>query len=438
MDKFRIRGGRKLRGRVQIGGAKNSALPCIAAALLTGESVTLHNVPYVRDIITQGRLLEDLGAQVLRPELRTHKISAANIEIFEAPYDLVKTMRASVLVLGPLLARFGKAKVSLPGGCAIGTRPIDLHLEALKHLGAQVSLEAGYVVARAPHRGRLQGGEVNFDKVTVTGTENVLMAATLAEGKTVINNAAREPEIADLAELLNRMGARVRGAGSPTITIDGVEHLGAAEHTIIPDRIETGTFLCAAAITDGELELKDCRPEHSAIVIAKLREAGVEIEEVNQSTLHVRCCAEGLTARDVVTEPHPRFPTDMQAQYMALMTQAAGVSRITETIFENRFMHASEMQRMGADISISGNTATVRGVTRLMGARVQASDLRASACLVLAGLVAEGETVVERVYHIDRGYEKIEAKLRAVGAEIERVRESVTAQLPPAAEVGVS
>ncbi|MFL6227383.1 MAG: UDP-N-acetylglucosamine 1-carboxyvinyltransferase, partial [Pyrinomonadaceae bacterium] len=286
-------------------------------------------------------------------------------------------------------------------------------------------------------RGRLQGGEVNFDKVTVTGTENVMMAATLAEGQTVINNAAREPEIADLAELLNRMGARVRGAGSPVITIEGVEHLGAAEHTIIPDRIETGTFLCAAAITNGELELTSCRPEHSAIVISKLREAGVEIEEVNQSTLHVRCCADGLTARDVETEPHPRFPTDMQAQYMALMTQAAGASRITETIFENRFMHASEMQRMGADISISGNTATVRGVTRLAGARVQASDLRASASLVLAGLVASGETTIERVYHIDRGYEKIEAKLRAVGAEIERLRDSVTAQLPPAAEIGL-
>jgi UDP-N-acetylglucosamine 1-carboxyvinyltransferase len=436
MDKFRIKGGRQLQGRVQISGAKNSALPCMAAALLTAESVTLHNVPYVRDIITQGRLLEDLGAHVLRPELRTHKITASNIEIFEAPYDLVKTMRASVLALGPLLARFGKAKVSLPGGCAIGTRPIDLHLEALKHLGAQVSLEEGYIVARAPQRGRLQGGEVNFDKVTVTGTENVMMAAALAEGQTVINNAAREPEIADLAELLNRMGARVRGAGSPAITIEGVESLGAAEHTIIPDRIETGTFLCAAAITNGELELTSCRPEHSAIVISKLREAGVEIEEVNQSTLHVRCCTGGLTARDIVTEPHPRFPTDMQAQYMALMTQATGVSRITETIFENRFMHASEMQRMGADIAISGNTATVRGATRLTGARVQASDLRASACLVLAGLMAEGETVVERVYHIDRGYEKIEAKLRAVGAEIERVRDSVTAQLPPAAEVG--
>ncbi len=437
MDKFRITGGRALRGRINVSGAKNSALPCMAAALLSGESVTLHNVPYVRDIITQRRLLEDLGAHVLTPELRTHKITAAHIELFEAPYDLVKTMRASVLVLGPLLARFGKAKVSLPGGCAIGSRPIDLHLESLKQLGAEVSLEAGYVVARAPRGGRLQGATVNFDKVTVTGTENLLMAATLAVGTTVLNNAAREPEVADLAALLNRMGARVRGAGTPTITIEGVETLGAAEHTIIPDRIETGTFLVAAAITNGELELKDCTPEHSAIVIAKLREAGVEIEEVNQSTLHVRRSAKGLRASDITTEPHPRFPTDMQAQYMALMTQAEGRSRIVETIFENRFMHASEMQRMGARIAIEGHTATVEGASPLAGARVQASDLRASASLVLAGLVAEGETLIERVYHIDRGYEKIEDKLRCVGAEIERLRDSVTASLPPIAEVGV-
>src|ERR671932_884070 len=324
MDKFRIIGGRALSGRVTISGAKNSALPCMAAAILTGETVTLHNVPYVRDCMTQRRLLEDLGATVLVPDLRTHKIKAANIELFEAPYELVKTMRASVLALGPLLARFGKAKVSLPGGCAIGTRPIDMHLEALKLLGAQVRLESGYVVARAPKGGRLIGADIEFPKVTVTGTENLLMAATLARGTTTLRNAAREPEVEDLADLLNRMGARVRGAGTETITIEGVEQLGAAEHTIIPDRIETGTFLVAAAITGGELELKDCRPEHSAIVIAKLREAGVEIEEVNQSTLHVRCCADALTGRDVMTEPHPRFPTDMQAQYMALMTQARG------------------------------------------------------------------------------------------------------------------
>ena len=432
MDKFRITGGRPLRGRVKVSGAKNSALPCMAAALLTEETVTLHNLPYARDIITQRRLLEDIGATVLTPELRTHKITADHVELFEAPYDLVKTMRASVLALGPLLARFGKARVSLPGGCAIGTRPIDLHLAGFQHLGATVSLEAGDVVARAPERGRLRGAEVTFEKVTVTGTENLMMAATLAEGETVLHNAAREPEISDLAELLNKMGARVRGAGTPTVRIVGVESLGGAEHTIIPDRIETGTFMVAAAITGGELEIKGCRPEHSAIVISKLREAGVEIEEVNQSTLRVRCCERGLVGRDVTTEPHPRFPTDMQAQYMALMTQAEGRSVITETIFENRFMHASEMQRMGARIHIEGSTAVVEGATRLAGARVQASDLRASASLVLAALAAEGETIIDRVYHIDRGYEKIEDKLNALGADIERVRESVTGPLTKA------
>ncbi|HEX8140507.1 MAG TPA: UDP-N-acetylglucosamine 1-carboxyvinyltransferase [Pyrinomonadaceae bacterium] len=430
MDKFRITGGRALEGRVSVSGAKNSALPCMAAALLTPETVVLHNIPYVRDIITQRRLLEDIGATVLTPELRTHKITASHVELFEAPYELVKTMRASVLALGPLLARFGKARVSLPGGCAIGSRPIDLHLEGFKLLGAEVGLESGDVVARAPKGGRLRGGEVRFDKVTVTGTENIMMAAALAEGRTVIHNAAREPEIADLAELLNSMGARVRGAGTPTIRIEGVEALGGAEHTIIPDRIETGTFMIAAAITRGELEIKGCVPEHSAILIAKLREVGVEIEEVNQSTLHVRCCPNGLVARDIMTEPHPRFPTDMQAQYMALMTQVTGRSVITETIFENRFMHASEMQRMGARIHIEGHTAVVEGPSPLTGARVQASDLRASASLVLAGLAARGETIIDRVYHIDRGYEKIESKLRSLGADIERLRESVTAPLP--------
>jgi UDP-N-acetylglucosamine 1-carboxyvinyltransferase len=432
MDKFKITGGRPLSGRVTVSGAKNSALPCLAAAILTPETVTLHNVPYVRDCMTQRRLLEDLGAEVLVPDLRTHKITAANIELFEAPYELVKTMRASVLALGPLVARFGKAKVSLPGGCAIGTRPIDLHLEALKLLGAQVSLESGNIVARAPKGGRLVGADIHFPKVTVTGTENLLMAATLARGTTVMHNAACEPEVEDLADLLNRMGARVRGAGTDTITVEGVEQLGGAEHTIIPDRIETGTFLVAAAITNGELEVKDCQPRHLTAVIERLREAGVQIEEVNPTTLHARRSPEGLVARDVTTEPYPSFPTDMQAQYMALMTQAEGPARITETIFENRFMHASEMQRMGARIRVETNsTAVVEGPSELSGARVQASDLRASACLVLAGLAARGETWVERVYHIDRGYEKIEGKLRAVGADIERVRESVTAQLPP-------
>jgi UDP-N-acetylglucosamine 1-carboxyvinyltransferase len=426
MDKFRITGGNPLEGRVSISGAKNSALPCMAAGLLTADTITLHNIPYVRDIITQRRLLEDLGATVLTPELRTHKISAPNIELFEAPYELVKTMRASVLVLGPLLARFGKAKVSLPGGCAIGTRPIDLHLAGFAKLGAEVKLESGNVVARAPNK-RLRGAEIEFDKVTVTGTENLMMAATLAEGTTLLRNAACEPEIADLAELLNKMGARVRGAGTSTIEIEGVEVLEGAEHTIIPDRIETGTFIVAAAITRGELEIKDCQPEHLTSIIQQLREAEVEITELNPSTLFVK--ARKVISRDVTTKPYPRFPTDMQAQYMALMTQAQGKAVIAETIFENRFMHASEMQRMGARIHIEGHNAVVDGPTKLTGAPIQASDLRASASLVLAGLVAEGETIIERVYHIDRGYEKIETKLREVGAQIERIRQSVTSPM---------
>jgi UDP-N-acetylglucosamine 1-carboxyvinyltransferase len=428
MDKFLIRGGRPLSGKVEISGAKNSALPCLAATLLSAETVTLHNVPYVKDLITQRRLLEDLGATVLTPELRTHKVTAKNITVFEAPYHLVKTMRASVLALGPLLARFGQAKVSLPGGCAIGTRPIDLHLKAFEQLGAVVSLEHGDVIARAP-KGRLVGADVSFETVTVTGTENVMMAAALAEGKTTIHNAAREPEIDDLAELLNKMGARIKGAGTSTLEIDGVEALGGAEHTIIPDRIETGTFLVAAAITAGELEIKGCRPEHIQAVIAKLRDAGVEIEEVNQSTLTARRSSGGLRASDVTTEPHPLFPTDMQAQYMALMTQATGESTVTETIFENRFMHAPELMRMGANIHISGNRASVKGATPLTGAPVQASDLRASASLVLAGLCADGETIVDRVYHIDRGYETIVKKLSGVGAAIERISDSAAPEI---------
>lgn len=401
----------------------------MAAALLSPETVTLHNIPYVRDIITQRRLLEDIGATVLTPELRTHKITAAHIELFEAPYELVKTMRASVLALGPLLARFGKAKVSLPGGCAIGTRPIDLHLAGFEKLGAQVRLEAGNVVARAPSDGRLRAADVTFNKVTVTGTENLMMAATLARGTTTLRNCALEPEIVDLADLLNKMGARVKGAGTDTIQIEGVDALGGAEHTIIPDRIETGTFIVAAAITKGQLEIKDCRPEHLEAVIAQLRKVGVVIEEVNPTTLEASCRKDGLTAADVSTAPHPSFPTDMQAQYMVLMTQARGRSAIEETVFENRFMHASELQRMGAQIQIDGRHALVDGVTPLTGARVIASDLRASASLVLAGLIASDETMIDRVYHIDRGYEKIEAKLRTVGANIERITASVTASL---------
>ena len=425
MDKFLIRGGQPLKGKIEISGAKNSALPCLAAALLTAETVTLHNVPYVKDLITQRRLLEDLGATVLTPELRTHKITANNVQIFEAPYELVKTMRASVLALGPLLARFGQAKVSLPGGCAIGTRPIDLHLKAFEELGATVSLESGDVIARAPS-GRLVGKEMEFEKVTVTGTENVMMAASLARGKTTIRNAAMEPEIEDLAELLNKMGARIKGAGTPVIEIEGVEHLGGAQHTIIPDRIETGTFAIAAAITRGEIEIKNCNPKHIQAVIDKLREAGVVVDELNQSTLHVRSSGR-LVASDVTTEPHPKFPTDMQAQYMVLMTQAEGTSTVTETIFENRFMHVGELIRMGADIHISGNQAVVHGPTQLTGAKVIASDLRASASLVLAGLCAKGETLIDRVYHIDRGYETIVRKLRSVGAQIDRITDSLAA-----------
>ena len=423
MDKFLVRGGTPLNGKIEISGAKNSALPCLAATLLSIETVTLHNVPYVKDLITFRRLLEDLGATALTPELRTVKVNASNVQIYEAPYELVKTMRASVLALGPLLARFGQAKVSLPGGCAIGTRPIDLHLKAFEQLGAVVSLESGDVVARAP-KGRLVGAMLEFEKVTVTGTENVMMAASLATGKTVIKNAAQEPEIDDLAELLNKMGARIKGAGTSTIEIEGVEALGSAEHTIIPDRIETGTFIVAAAITGGELEIKSCDPSHLTAVIAKLREAGVEITELNQSTLHVKRSSGGLKAVDVTTEPHPLFPTDMQAQYMALMTQSEGESKVVETIFENRFMHASELIRMGADIHINGNTAIVKGKTRLTGAKIIAYDLRASASLVLAALCADGETLIDRVYHIDRGYETIVRKLRSLGADIQRISEN--------------
>lgn len=424
MDKFLIRGGEPLKGKVEISGAKNSALPCLAAALLTPETVALHNVPYVKDLITQRRLLEDLGATVLTPELHTQKISAKNIEIFEAPYELVKTMRASVLALGPLLGRFGQAKVSLPGGCAIGTRPIDLHLKAFEQLGAKVSLESGDVVARAP-KGRLVGADIHFEKVSVTGTENVMMAAVLAKGETTVHNAAREPEIEDLAELLNKMGARISGAGTETMRIEGVEGLSGAEHSIIPDRIETGTFIIAAAITGGALEISKCQPKHLVAVIEKLREIGVEITELDEQTLAVKCAGTGLRASDVRTEPHPDFPTDMQAQYMTLMTQAEGESTVVETIFENRFMHVAELIRMGADIHISGNTAIIRGKTDLMGAPVQASDLRASASLVLAGLCAQGETVIDRVYHIDRGYEAIVKKLRNIGASIERISDSL-------------
>jgi UDP-N-acetylglucosamine 1-carboxyvinyltransferase len=419
MDKFRITGGKKLSGTVTVSGAKNSALPCLAATLLSAQPVTLHNVPYVRDLITMRRLLEDLGCTVLVPGLRTHQVNAGSVDSHEATYELVKTMRASVLVLGPLVARFGEARVSLPGGCAIGQRPIDLHLMALEKMGAQIEISGGVVEARAD---RLRGADISFEIVTVTGTENVMMAASLASGTTRIFNAACEPEITDLAELLNKMGAKIEGAGSPVITITGVDALGGAMHRIIPDRIECGTLMIAAAITRGELEITNCDASHLLAVIDKLRAVGVEIEELNNSTLHVSG-GEHYTAKDMTTAVHPGFPTDMQAQYMALMTQAEGDAIINETIFENRLMHASELQRLGARLKITGHSVHVHGPSPLKGARIMASDLRASASLVLAGLAAEGETLIDRVYHIDRGYEKIEEKLRSVGADIERVKE---------------
>ncbi|MBL8149723.1 MAG: UDP-N-acetylglucosamine 1-carboxyvinyltransferase [Blastocatellia bacterium] len=419
MDKFRIIGGKRLEGRVSISGAKNSALPCMAASLLTSENVVLHNLPYVRDIITMRRLLEDMGCMVLMPERHTLKIDASNIKFFEAPYELVKTMRASVLALGPLVARFGQAEVSLPGGCAIGQRPIDLHLKGLEMLGAKIELVGGNVIARAD---RLKGNNIVFEKVTVTGTENMMMAAVLAEGVTVLENAAREPEVTDLAILLNRMGARITGVGSSTLKIEGVSKLRGAEHTIIPDRIEAGTFLVAGAITKGSLEITECNPDHIASVIDKLSEAGVKIERLSDVALRVETNGK-IVAKDITTEPFPDFPTDMQAQYLALMTQAEGSAVVTENIFENRFMHASEMMRMGASITVKGNQAIIEGGKQLTGAKVLASDLRASASLVIAGLNADGETIIDRVYHIDRGYDKIEEKLCKVGASIERFRD---------------
>jgi len=423
MDKFVIEGGRRLEGSVRISGAKNAALPAMAAALLTSERVELDNIPRVRDIITMGRLLAYMSVHVETPDvpptamiLQAEKLNGA-----EAPYELVRTMRASILTLGPMVARTGAARVSLPGGCAIGARPVDLHLAALEQMGAEIGTSHGYVEARVPGGGRLRGGLVRFDKITVTGTENILMAAALAEGETVIDNAAREPEIADLAGLLIKMGAEIEGAGTSTIRVQGKPKLHGARHTIIPDRIEAGTFLVAGAITNGNLELTGCEPAHLTSVIEKLRETGVQIRETGPGTLAV-CGATRLVAADVSTAEYPGFATDMQAQFMALATQAHGTSEINETIFENRFLHASEMIRMGADISVEGHRAVVRGPTTLSGTGVIASDLRASASLVLAALVASGETVVDRVYHIDRGYERIEEKLSAVGALIRRAQ----------------
>ena len=416
MDKIRIRGGRRLQGTLRVSGAKNAVLPAMAAALLTPEGIVLENAPGVRDVTTMTRVLGRMGATEPRLEGSRLLLKVPEIRSPEAPYELVKTMRASILVLGPLLARCGEARVSLPGGCAIGARPVDLHIAALQKLGARISVEHGYIVATGND---LRGAEITFDSKTVTGTENVMMAATRARGRTVLRNVAQEPEVEDLAALLNAMGARITGAGTDSIVIEGVGALHGCVHSVIPDRIEAGTFLMAAAITGGDVLVESCRPDHLGAVLDKLRDVGVPMEVGKDS---IRTLPNGpLKAGNVVTLPYPAFPTDLQAQHMALMTQADGTSIITESIFENRFMHVGELDRMGAHITIDGHSAVVLGATPLTGAPVMATDLRASAGLILAGLVAEGETVIDRAYHIDRGYERIEEKLRRVGADIERI-----------------
>jgi len=420
MDKFVIRGGNPLIGTVRISGAKNSALPCMAAAILTEDEVTLENIPQVRDIETERRLLASMGAEVElgygRAQHRT-TICCRTLSDPVAKYEIVKTMRASSLVLGPLVARAGIARVAMPGGCAIGGRPIDLHIKGLELMGATITQEHGYLEARAD---RLRGAHLVFDKITVTGTEDLLMAAVLAEGETLMENCAREPEVTDLAALLTAMGAKIEGAGTSTIRVRGVSRLHGARYRINPDRIEAGTFLVAGAITSGDLIVANCNPEHLGAVIAKLEQAGARINILGPDTVRVR--SDGpLRAADVSTEEYPGFPTDMQAQYMALATQSVGVSTIKENIFENRFMHVQELVRMGANIKVDGSVATVRGAAKLSAAAVMCSDLRASASLVLAALVADGESILDRVYHMDRGYERIEEKLRAVGAQIRRM-----------------
>ncbi len=419
MDKFVVRGGNPLLGTIKVSGAKNSALPCMAAAILTEEEVILENVPQVRDIETERRLLESMGAEVElgygRAQHRT-SIKCAVLSDPVAKYEIVKTMRASSLVLGPLIARTGIARVAMPGGCAIGGRPIDLHIKGLEAMGATITQEHGYLEART---NRLKGAHIVFDKITVTGTEDLLMAATLADGETLFENCAREPEVTDLAALLNAMGAKIEGAGTSTIKVQGVAKLNGAKHRINPDRIEAGTFLIAGAITGGDLNVDCCNPKHLGSLLGKLEECGVRLE-IGQDNIRVHSGGK-LVAADMSTEEYPGFPTDMQAQFMALMTQAEGVSNVTENIFENRFMHVGELNRMGAHITVNGRTATVRGGTPLQSAAVMCSDLRASAALVLAALVSDGESILDRVYHIDRGYEHIEEKLRNVGAQIRRM-----------------
>ena len=416
MDKLKIRGGVPLQGEIRISGAKNAALPILCASLLTADELVVENVPQLQDVVTTLKLLRQMGVAAERqgPVVR---LRADAVTHTEAPYELVKTMRASILVLGPLVARCGRARVSLPGGCAIGARPVDQHIKGLELLGARIRVEGGYLIAEAP---RLTGARIVTDMVTVTGTENLMMAATLADGETVIENAAREPEVVDLANALNAMGARVAGAGTDRIVVQGVQRLHDARHRVMPDRIETGTFLCAVAAAGGDVMLQQAAPSTLDAVLDKLREAGAELD----------CAADAIRVRmrsrpravSLRTSPYPAFPTDMQAQFMALDAIADGVGRITETIFENRFMHVLELQRLGANIAIEGNTAVVQGVARLTGAPVMATDLRASASLVVAGLVAEGETLIDRIYHLDRGYEAMEAKLASVGARIDRVK----------------
>ncbi|NOY64375.1 MAG: UDP-N-acetylglucosamine 1-carboxyvinyltransferase [Nitrospirae bacterium] len=416
MEKLVITGGTPLKGSVRISGAKNATLPAMAATILSEGEHIIKNVPLLRDVFTMGRLLEHLG---MKCSLENSKMIITNkgLRNLEAPYELVRTMRASILVLGPMLARYGHAKVSLPGGCAIGARPVNLHLMGLEKMGAHIELEQGYIKATAR---RLHGAHIYFDIPTVTGTENLMMAASLAKGVTRIENAAREPEVTDLAHMMNRMGARISGAGESIITIEGVDELSPIEHSVIPDRIETGTFIVAAGITGGDIEIMDAKPEHLDAIITKLQETGIECEQTSKG-LRVRARKQ-LKSRDLKTMPYPGFPTDMQAQFMALMCIAEGTSVIRETIFENRFMHVAELKRMGADITIEGSTATVRGVKHLKGAPVMATDLRASASLVLAGLAAEGNTVVDRIYHLDRGYEALDKKLKNLGAQIERIK----------------
>ena len=417
MDRLRITGGTTLNGEITISGAKNAALPILCAGLLTSDPLTLNNIPDLKDIKTTLRLLSQLGVKSSRHAPEGVTLLADDVTSIEAPYDLVKTMRASILVLGPLVARFGQARVSLPGGCAIGQRPVDQHIRGLEALGAKIEIEHGYVIAKAS---RLKGAVIRTDMVTVTGTENLMMAATLAEGTTVLENAAREPEVVDLANLLNKMGARITGHGTDRIVIEGVQKLHGAEHTVISDRIEAGSFLCAVAATGGSIRLNAVEPQYMGATLSKLSEAGLTLstgENWIEASMHQR-----PRPVDIRTHEYPGFATDMQAQFMALNTVADGASMIVETIFENRFMHVQELIRLGADIEIDGHTAMVRGVRHLSGATVMATDLRASASLVIAGLAAEGETIIERIYHLDRGYAQMERKLSALGARIERIQ----------------